>query len=111
MEFTQLVWNASALIGIAAVIYMVDRGVIRLFHGEDGPIRVKGGSVTVLNKFEDWVLDEEDGDREYHSTSGSKEWLVKIWKDEGDLGQDPVATFTGRRVIVHCDDGSGGGPD
>ena len=110
MEFTQLVWNTFAVVGIGTVIYAAYRfGKVYLLHGEDGPIRVKGGSVTVENKIGDWELDEEDNDREYHTKGDPTGWLVRIWKDEADLGQPPVAMFTGRRVIVHCHDGSGGG--
>ena len=111
MEFAQIVWNGFAVLGMAAALYSVYRSFVWFFRGEDGPIRVKGGSVFVLNRLGDWVLDEEESDREYHTKGRPVGWLVRIWKDEADLGDPPVARFTGRRVIVHCDDGSGGGTD
>ena len=112
MEFSRIAWNVFAVAGIVATLYAVYRGALRfLQRGEDGPIRVKGGSVIVENKLGDWELDEEDGDREYHTKGQPTGWLVRIWRNEADLGSPPLATFTGRRVIVLCDPGSGGGAD
>ena len=87
-------------------------GIKMFLHGEDAPIRVKGGSVFVEHTKFDWELDEDEDEREYHAKGKQNGWKVDIWKDEADMesGTTPV-TFLGRRVIVHVDDGSGGPTD
>ena len=81
-------------------------------HGDDAPIRVKGGSVFVEHTKFDWELDEDEDEREYHEKGKQNGWKVDIWKNEAEMdnGTTPV-TFLGRRVIVHVDDGSGGPTD
>ena len=113
MEFTQLVWDVFAVFGIATMLYVVYRQAIKMFmHGDDAPIRVKGGSVFVEHTKFDWELDEDEDDREYHEKGKQNGWKVDIWKNETEMenGTTPV-TFLGRRVIVHVDDGSGGPTD
>jgi len=113
MEFTQLMWNTFAVVGIAAAIYVIYRVFgFSLLHGDDAPIRVKGGSVFVEHMKYEWELDEDEDEREYHAKGQQNGWKVDIWKSEPEMqsGTLPV-TFFGRRVIVHVDDGSGGGTD
>jgi hypothetical protein len=111
MEFLELAKTTLAIIGFAALVYAGYRvSKSKFLGGEHGPIRVKGGSVHVSNDV-DWVLDDDDAVREYHAKGGSNRWKVDIWKNEADASGPPVATYYGRRVIVHVDDGSGGAAD
>ncbi len=115
MQFLEFATYAFALFGLAVAGKKIFDGLTGVLHGDDAPIRVKGGSVHVENLRDDWELDEEDdGDpREYHTKGQQNGWKVEIWKNESDMnaGNLPEKTFSGRRAIVHVDDGSGGATD
>lgn len=110
MDFARLALNTFAVAGIAATIYVLYRS-FQFLRGEDAPIRVKGGSIHVINQVTDWELDHEESHREYHTKGQPRRWKVEIWKNEADIADPPVKTLEGRRVVVHVDDGSGGATD
>lgn len=76
----------------------------RKWGGEDGPIRVKGGSVVVENDDFYWELDAPEGrKREYHFRGRPNRWGVTVWKN-GIVQRAREA----RRVIVEIARDGGG---
>lgn len=97
--------NAFALTGVVVSLYAVYR-VARYFlqaRGDDAPIRVKGGSIEVLNRLGDWELDDDEG-AEYHTKGQTKGWVVRVWSSEAAylLNRDtPEKVYQGKRAAVH----------
>ncbi len=110
-----------AAISIGAFVYTV----IRLARPKqlrpwqnDGPIRVKGGSVTVENPVKDWALDDDEweadtsGANEHHSAGRSSNHGTSLLKyaSEGQ-GTPGDSTNSLRQVVVHVREGLGSSSD
>lgn len=98
LGFVALVGFAAA--GAAALIFKI----LQSGRGEDGPIRVKGGSVFVENDDFDWQRDEEENDPEYFLRQRSR-YLVKVWAHgpHNPLPGEPHVS-QGRRVIIKMEE-------
>ena len=89
-----------ALIGILCLLQRIFGGLrFRMAAGEDGPIRVKGGTVTIVNDDDEWESDNEDG-YEYHAKSQVRKIKLKAWETEQDWKdkKDPVFRSDGRKI-------------
>ena len=69
MTFFQVATFAFAAIGVASVLYVLVNWFTAKTLEEDGPIRVKGGSITIENDDHDWVKDEGE-DKNSGTTRG-----------------------------------------
>jgi hypothetical protein len=103
LGFVALVGFAAA--GTAALIFKI----LHSARGEDGPIRVKGGSVTVENDDLEWLDDDEDDKKEYYLRRRSTV-RARIWLNEpSDYPKAPKPpekfAWTGRRLIVFLENG------
>ncbi len=84
--------------GAAALIFIVAKKLSKR-GGDDAPIRVKGGSVTIANKDDDWETDDEEG-HEYHYKAQVKKVKVRAWESEKDFEdkKEPQLKCDGRKV-------------
>ena len=48
---------------------------------DDGPIRVKGGSITIENDVYDWEKDDGEDKNEYHYKGRPNRWNVRVLKN------------------------------
>ena len=80
MTFFQVATFAFAAIGVASVLYVL----VQWFTPrprEDGPIRVKGGSITIENDDYEWVKDDGEDKNEYHYSERPNRWNVRVLKN------------------------------
>ena len=99
--------NLLAVVGVGALVY----GLRRILgpkgeriHGEDGPIRVKGGSVFIENNNFDWDEDSDDGPTEFFFLGRPPGWKVEVWVDEANFPNGtPDKVMQGRKAVVHVD--------
>lgn len=103
MTFFQVATYSFAVIGVASLAKLLIQW-LRGRSGEDGPIRVKGGSVIIENDDYDWEKDDGDGKKEYHFKGRPNRWKVTVWKN-GGLTQ--INGIEARRVRVLTIDSSG----
>ena len=107
MTVLQTATYAFAVIGVASFLYFVYRLLVGK-AGEDGPIRVKGGSIVIENDDHDWEKDDHDGKHEYHYKGRPNRWKVKVWKN----GAICIDWVEARRVKLEVGrDGSGNDGD
>ena len=82
MTFLAAATYTFAAIGVASVLYVLYQW---LGHttGEDGPIRVRGGSITIDNDDFSWVKDDadDDNDNQYHLKGGTNRFIVHVRKN------------------------------
>ena len=72
---------AFAAFGVAAAVYLILQKISRKRITEDGPIRVKGGSIKIENDDADWELDDSEGHNEFRYAGRPKGWKVKVLKN------------------------------
>ena len=97
-----------ALLGLAAGA--AGALLFKILHsgrGEDGPIRVKGGSVEVESDNTAWQTDKEDNDPEYFLRPRSR-YQVRVWAHgpHNPLPCEPCVAI-GRRVVVRMENSGG----
>ena len=109
MTAFELLRDLLALIGILCLLMrLFGRKNLERVAGEDGPIRVKGGSVIVESDDFNWAADGDEGETDYTYKGSFKQWDVKAWDSEADWKNwkkdpkqyPPAFTATGRRVVV-----------
>jgi hypothetical protein len=102
--------NVMAVVGVGALVYLLRRVIGKdagRIAGEDGPIRVKGGSIEVYNEaLNDWERDDDEVHHEFHLKGRPKSWYVEVWKKEADMGSVKPWTKEGKRATVHVDAGN-----
>ena len=69
-------------LGVTAIAGVVDLFKKIFGAGDDGPIRVKGGSFFVQTDDDDWKEDSDGMTSEFVYKSRPKEWEVTLWEDE-----------------------------
>jgi hypothetical protein len=106
MTLLQAVTYSFALVGAASVSYILCR--FRTTVAEDGPIRVRGGSVRIENDQYDWEKDDSDGDNEFHYKGRPNRWWVKVLKNGAVCGT--INGIEARRVELDIGR-TGGGND
>lgn len=116
MRLPDITRSGLAAISIGAFVYSALRLLRhKAAHAlrDDGPIRVKGGSVTVENSLHDWALDDDDdsGANEHHSNRRSSTLQVRAYKSEADeQANTPVLNELARQVVIHVRQGPGSAP-
>lgn len=119
MNAIDVVRNLLALAGAGALVYALWRSVATSQPaqpqavppvGDNAPIRVKGGSVTVESDQFTWDSDPdaEDDDDEHQYAGLYKSWEVKAWRSFDAWAADPGKTkfdfqAAGRKVIVEVE--------
>jgi hypothetical protein len=96
MTLFQATTYAFATIGVVSVIYGVFKWLAS-HRGEDGPIRVKGGSITIENDDFDWEKDDGDGKKEYHYKGRPNRWRVTVLKNGSNTS---INGMEARRVRI-----------
>lgn len=82
MTFVELTTRTLAGIGAASVLYALYLKLRRLQgEDEDGPIRVKSGSVEISHDTLEWERDDSDGKAEYHYRGRQNGWSITVWKN------------------------------
>jgi hypothetical protein len=105
MTAFELLRDLLALIGILCLLWrFVGRKRAKKLGGEDGPIRVKGGSVIIENDDFDWDEDSDDGPTEFFFLGRPRGWMVEVWVDETTYPNGkPDKVMEGRKAVVHVD--------
>jgi hypothetical protein len=93
MTLFQVATYTFAAIGVISVTYAVYKFLTSRFD-EDGPIRVKAGSVEIENDDHDWEKDDDDGENEFHYKGRPNRWNVRVLKN----GSTCVDWMEARRV-------------
>jgi hypothetical protein len=106
MTFIQAVTFTFAAIGVASVAFVMFRWLFGKGLREDGPIRVKRGSIKIENDDADWEKDDSEGPNEYHLKGKPNRWNVKVDKN----GQVCIPWVQSRivKLRIERDDGSNG---
>ncbi len=104
MTLFQVATYLFAAIGVGSVAYLVLQLLKGRRAGEDGPIRVKGGSVEVENTVADWEKDDGDDPAkdppEYHSKGRTNRWTVSFYYKKTNTSVNTSA----RRVVIEVED-------
>jgi hypothetical protein len=107
MTLFQAATYAFAAIGVVSVVYAVVKFLTSTLD-EDGPIRVKAGSVEIENDDHDWEKDEQDGKNEFHYKGRPNRLQVRVRKN----GNTCVDWVDARRVDIQVvRDGPGNDAD
>lgn len=105
MTLFEVVRDAFAAGGLGVALWVLYGWLKSRPTANDAPIRVKGGSIEILNRLGNWEIDKEENEKQFHTDGSDRGWIAKVWKNSEDWKQKKTAekTLTGKRIVVEVE--------